>query len=77
MRKAMRIDGRIILPPDPTDKEFAYAIDMHTPKERERLARELTSMLRWTVWRLKHPRLAEFLDAAYCAGLAIVGTQRF
>lgn len=72
MRKAIRVDGRILLPLDPTDEEFDYALSMYTPAERERLARDVSRVLKWGVWRLKHPTLAGLLDAAYLCGLAMI-----
>lgn len=69
MRKAIRLDdGSIRVPRDMTDEEFSYALSIHTPAERDRLAKTLTSSLKWTVWRLRHPKLAALLDALVYAG---------
>lgn len=73
MRKAIRVDdGSIRVPRDMTDEEFDYAWGLHTPRERERLAKQTNRMLRWTVWRMKHPRLAAFLDGAAYVGSTVM-----
>lgn len=65
---AVRVGSEIWVRPG-VSEDIDAALEMMTLYERERTARQLTRMLRWAVWRMKHRRLAAWLDAIAHCGL--------
>lgn len=67
---ALRVANEVWVPRNATEADHDTAWAMMTAEERRRTAGQIARVLKWTVWRMKHPRLAAFLD-----GIAYVGMQ--
>jgi len=70
---AVRVGYEVWVPPNATSADIDAALEMMTPEERERTAKRFVRDLKWMVWRMKHPRLAAWIDAACYCGLASLG----
>lgn len=74
---ALRVGGEIWVPPNATTADYDTAWAMMTPDEHKRYAKQFVRDLKWTVWRMKHPKWASFLDACCVMGLAVVRSPRY